>query len=107
MRGGWCDGRTAPRRALIAACFAFASVSLTSASPPADAAAWEASARAYVASHEAPFHQEVLAFAAIPSVSAVPAHASDVRAAGEWTVQRLRALGAEHVALMETGVPGA
>ena len=50
---------------------------------------------------------EVIAFAAIPSVSAVPAHAQDVRAAAEWTAQRLRALGAEHVAVMETGVPGA
>jgi acetylornithine deacetylase/succinyl-diaminopimelate desuccinylase-like protein len=106
MRGGWHDTRTALRRALIAACVAASLVTLTSALPHADAAAWEASARSYVASHEAPFHQEVLAFAAIPSVSAVPAHANDVRAAGEWTAQRLRSLGAEHVALMETGVVG-
>jgi hypothetical protein len=40
-------------------------------------------------------------------VSAVPAHAQDVRAAGEWTAAKLRALGAQHVALMETGEPGA
>jgi hypothetical protein len=98
--------RTAAAAAVLAACAAVASAAAPAA-PPRDAAAWEAAAHAYVAAHEATFLEEVVSFASIPSVSAVPAHAADVRAAGEWTADKLRALGAQHVALMETGEPGA
>jgi hypothetical protein len=98
--------RRAAAAAVLAACAAVVSAAAP-AVPPRDAGAWEAAAHAYVAAHEATFLEEVVAFASIPSVSAVPAHADDVRAAGEWTADKLRALGAQHVALMETGEPGA
>jgi acetylornithine deacetylase/succinyl-diaminopimelate desuccinylase-like protein len=41
----------------------------------------------------------------IPSISAQPAHASDVRRSAEWLASQLRAGGLEHVELIET--PGA
>ncbi|MEM7803058.1 MAG: dipeptidase [Chloroflexota bacterium] len=49
------------------------------------------------------FFEEYLDFVRIPSVSALPEHAGDVRRAGEWVVDRLKAAGAENVELMETG----
>ncbi len=39
----------------------------------------------------------------IPSVSALPEHAADVRRAGEYVVERMRSAGIENVELMETG----
>jgi acetylornithine deacetylase/succinyl-diaminopimelate desuccinylase-like protein len=36
---------------------------------------------------------DLIAFASIPSVSTDPAHAADVRAAGEWVAARLAAAG--------------
>jgi acetylornithine deacetylase/succinyl-diaminopimelate desuccinylase-like protein len=38
----------------------------------------------------------------IPSISAQPAHAGDVRASAEFTAQLLREAGMEHVAILET-----
>jgi acetylornithine deacetylase/succinyl-diaminopimelate desuccinylase-like protein len=38
-----------------------------------------------------------------PSISGIPAHAPDVRAAAEWVAADLRAAGMEHVAVEETG----
>jgi acetylornithine deacetylase/succinyl-diaminopimelate desuccinylase-like protein len=38
---------------------------------------------------------ELVEFCAIPSISASPAHRSDVRCAGEWAAERLRRLGME------------
>lgn len=38
----------------------------------------------------------------IPSISADPAHATDVRASAEWCAQRMRSVGLEHVELLET-----
>ena len=104
MRARRAASACAAAALLAAAC---ASSSAAAAAPPRDAAAWEAAAHAYVAAHEATFLEEVVSFASIPSVSAVPAHAEDVRAAGAWAADKLRALGAQHVALMETGQPGA
>lgn len=49
------------------------------------------------------FFEEYLDFVRIPSVSALPQHAADVRQAGEWVVERLKAAGVENVELMETG----
>ena len=40
---------------------------------------------------------------AIPSVSALPAHAADVRASAEWIVQRVRALGCDDVRIVAEG----
>lgn len=39
----------------------------------------------------------------IPSVSALPEHAADVRRAGEWVAERMRRAGIENIELMETG----
>jgi len=39
----------------------------------------------------------------IPSVSAVPAHADDVRRAGAWVKDKLTAMAIEHVEMLETG----
>lgn len=49
------------------------------------------------------FLGEYFDFIRIPSVSALPQHAADVRKAGEWVVDRLKSAGVEHVELMETG----
>ena len=46
---------------------------------------------------------ELLAFIRIPSVSALPAHAADVAAAGAWVHARLQAAGLEHVQTLPTG----
>ncbi len=46
---------------------------------------------------------ELLAFIRIPSVSALPAHAADVAAAGAWVHARLEAAGLEHVQTLATG----
>ena len=46
---------------------------------------------------------ELLAFIRIPSVSALPAHAGDVAAAGAWVHARLEAAGIEHVQTLPTG----
>ncbi len=72
----------------------------------ADFAAWEAAALAQLANRDVDVVAELRDFIAIPSVSAIAAHAADVRRAAEWTAAKLRALGAEHVAVMETGEPG-
>ena len=47
--------------------------------------------------------EEYFEFVRIPSISALPEYAGDVRRAGEWVVDRLKAAGVEHVELMETG----
>lgn len=47
--------------------------------------------------------QEFTEFLHIPSISSLPEHASDVRAAAEWVANRLRTAGMENVQIMETG----
>jgi acetylornithine deacetylase/succinyl-diaminopimelate desuccinylase-like protein len=47
--------------------------------------------------------EELKEYLAIPSVSALPQHAGDVRRAAEWTGQALRDAGLENVRLIETG----
>jgi acetylornithine deacetylase/succinyl-diaminopimelate desuccinylase-like protein len=42
-------------------------------------------------------------FLRIPSISALPEHAPDVRRAAEWLAETLRGAGLEHVAVEETG----
>jgi len=46
---------------------------------------------------------ELKAYLAIPSVSALPEHAPDVRRCAEWTADEMRRIGLEHVSLIETG----
>ncbi|MEO7118253.1 MAG: dipeptidase [Candidatus Limnocylindrales bacterium] len=43
------------------------------------------------------------AFLRIPSISTLPAHAPDVRAAAEWLASTMREAGVEHVEVAETG----
>src|SRR3954451_17608622 len=42
-------------------------------------------------------------FLRIPSISAIPAHADDCRAAAVWLADALTAAGLEHVEVAETG----
>jgi acetylornithine deacetylase/succinyl-diaminopimelate desuccinylase-like protein len=46
---------------------------------------------------------ELLELLRIPSISALPQHADDVRRAGQWVADRLTRAGAERVEIMETG----
>jgi acetylornithine deacetylase/succinyl-diaminopimelate desuccinylase-like protein len=57
----------------------------------------------YLTTNHARFGQELLDFLRIPSISALPAHAADVRTAGAWVANRLAAAGMEHVETLETG----
>ena len=45
---------------------------------------------------------EMKRFLAIPSISALPAHAADVRACAEWTADEMRRIGLHQVRLEET-----
>ena len=45
---------------------------------------------------------ELKQYLAIPSISALPQHAADVRRAAEWTAESLRAAGMQNVKLFET-----
>ena len=45
---------------------------------------------------------ELKRYLAIPSISALPDHAGDVRACAEWTAAEMKRIGLEHVRLIET-----
>src|SRR4026207_2595602 len=45
---------------------------------------------------------ELKQYLAIPSVSALPEHAADVRRGAEWTSDEMRRIGLENVRLIET-----
>jgi len=57
----------------------------------------------YLDTHQPRFQDELLEFIAIPSVSAQPEHAADVRRAGQWVIERLKAAGMDNAVMMETG----
>jgi acetylornithine deacetylase/succinyl-diaminopimelate desuccinylase-like protein len=46
---------------------------------------------------------ELVQLLSFPSISALPRHAADCRACAEWLAAHLRAIGLEHVELVETG----
>src|SRR5213594_2475633 len=46
--------------------------------------------------------EELKQYLGIPSISALPQHASDVRRAAEWTAEELRRVGLQNVHLIET-----
>ena len=46
--------------------------------------------------------EELKAFLAIPSISALPEHKGDVRACAEWTADEFRRIGLQSVRLEET-----
>ncbi|MDA9929658.1 dipeptidase [Alphaproteobacteria bacterium] len=56
----------------------------------------------YLTENRSRFIDELCDFIRIPSVSADPAHAGDVARAGEWVAMRLRAAGAQNVAVLPT-----
>jgi len=56
----------------------------------------------YLDKHQDRFVEELCDFIRIPSVSAKPENAGDVREAGEWVVERLTAAGVENAEMLET-----
>ena len=56
----------------------------------------------YLSANQDRFVEELRDLVRIPSVSAKPEHMPDVEAAGEWVVARLKAAGAENVAMYPT-----
>jgi len=58
--------------------------------------------QAYLSKNESAYVEQFLEFLRIPSVSTDPNSAGEVRRAGEWIAQRLRAAGIENVNVMET-----
>lgn len=56
----------------------------------------------YLSANQDRFVEELRDLVRIPSVSAKPEHMPDVEAAGEWVVTRLKAAGAENVAMYPT-----
>lgn len=60
---------------------------------------WEA----YLEAHRAQQLDDLVEFLRIPSISALPEHADDVRRAAEWLAARLAAAGLENVRVLPTG----
>src|SRR6188508_3216757 len=56
----------------------------------------------YINVHRDRYVDELKQFLAIPSVSALPEHAGDVRRAAEWAADALRNAGMQNVRLMDT-----
>lgn len=56
----------------------------------------------YLDTHQSRFVDELCDFIRIPSVSAKPENKNDVRAAGNWVVERLTAAGLENAEMLET-----
>jgi acetylornithine deacetylase/succinyl-diaminopimelate desuccinylase-like protein len=52
--------------------------------------------------HRDRYVEELKEYLAIPSISALPQHAGDVRRAAEWTADALRAAGMQNVRLIDT-----
>ncbi|MBK7215564.1 MAG: dipeptidase [Candidatus Promineofilum sp.] len=59
-------------------------------------------AREYARAHGEQFRQELHEMLRIPSLSADPAHAGDVRRMAEWLADHFNSLGLDKVAVMET-----
>src|SRR5688500_3001996 len=57
----------------------------------------------YLRANAARFEEELLDFLRIPSISALPENASDVRAAAEWLERRLTSAGVNGARVLETG----
>ncbi|MEA3407277.1 MAG: dipeptidase [Chloroflexota bacterium] len=57
----------------------------------------------FLQDNESRFLEELKEFLRIPSISALPANAPDVKQAGEWVAARLREAGMEQVEMMPTG----
>jgi acetylornithine deacetylase/succinyl-diaminopimelate desuccinylase-like protein len=57
----------------------------------------------YLTNNQRRYEGELIEFLTIPSISALSAHAADVRRAGEWVARRLTVAGMQNVEIMETG----
>ncbi|HEY8414736.1 MAG TPA: peptidase M20, partial [Thermaerobacter sp.] len=62
-----------------------------------------ASWQQYLQDNRSRFLDDYLDLLRIPSISALPEHAEDVRRAAQWVARRLEAAGLEGVRVMETG----
>src|SRR5262252_4494983 len=56
----------------------------------------------YINVHRDRYVDELKQYLSIPSISALPEHAGDVRRAAEWTADALRSAGMENVRLIDT-----
>jgi acetylornithine deacetylase/succinyl-diaminopimelate desuccinylase-like protein len=56
----------------------------------------------FIHTHRDRYVAELKDYLAIPSISALPEHAGDVRRCAEWTADEMRRIGLEHVRLVET-----
>jgi len=57
----------------------------------------------YLEEHKSQFQDQMLDFLRIPSISALPEHADDVKRAAQWVASRMEAAGIEGVSIMPTG----
>ncbi|GBF98443.1 hypothetical protein Rsub_11088 [Raphidocelis subcapitata] len=87
---------------LIALAHRAAAAAGATADAAAEAGAAAARAARYRGSALPAFRKDLLALAAIPSVSSLPQHADDVLAAADWLVSKLRAAGLGNVSLLPT-----
>jgi acetylornithine deacetylase/succinyl-diaminopimelate desuccinylase-like protein len=56
----------------------------------------------YINTNRDKYVEELKAYLAIPSISALPEHQADVRRCAEWTADELRRIGMQNVRLIET-----
>ncbi len=56
----------------------------------------------FINTHRDRYVEELKAYLAIPSISALPEHAADVRRCAEWTAGEMNRIGLQHVRLIET-----
>ena len=56
----------------------------------------------FIGIHRDRYVSELKHFLAIPSISALPDHAGEVRRCAEWTADEMRRIGLQHVRLVET-----
>src|ERR1700680_1028577 len=57
----------------------------------------------YLEEQQYRYQHELLQFLSIPSISALPEHAGDVRHAAQWVADRLTVAGLENVQILPTG----
>src|SRR6188768_279489 len=56
----------------------------------------------YINTHRDRYVEELKAYLAIPSISALPQHAADVKRCAEWTADEMRRIGLQNVKLIDT-----
>ena len=56
----------------------------------------------FINTHRDRYVDELKAYLAIPSISALPQHAADVKRCAEWTADEMRRIGLQNVKLIDT-----